>query len=112
MRIILSGLFALAALSGNAWAANLSQASIMGRWCGDIANYSFSRGALTVIRKGQPNQTIKIKDYRVVDNEIQVFFMEPYGGGTRFAEFSPDGRSMAQQGSTFGAQPRRVFRRC
>jgi hypothetical protein len=112
MRGLLFGFVGLLAITTNASAAKLSQASLMGRWCGDVASYSFSRSALTVTRKGQKTETIKIKDIRVLDDEIQVFFADPYGGGSRFSEFGADGRSMAQQGSTFGAMPKRLFRRC
>ncbi len=113
MRSLFLGLVALlSVLAIPAEAAKLSQGSIMGRWCGDGVNYSFSRGALYVTRKGAKSETIKIKAITVLDSEIQVFFADPYGGGSRFAEFSADGRSMAQQGSLFRSMPRRAFRRC
>ena len=113
MRSLFLGVTAVCSLFAvPAEAATLSPGSIMGRWCGDGVNYSISRGALTVMRKGVKNETIKITRIQVVDNEVQVFFADPYGGGSRFAEFSPDGRSMAQQGSTFGSMPRRPFKRC
>ena len=93
-------------------AATLSTGSLMGRWCGDGVTYSISRGALFVARKGAKSETIKIKSIQVAGSEVQVFFADPYGGGSRFAEFSADGKSMAQQGSTFGTMPRRAFKRC
>ena len=114
MRSLFLGVAALVSLSAiPADAATLSIASLTGRWCGDGVNYNISRSALTVTRKGEKKpQTIKITGHRVDGNEVQIFFADPYGGGSRFAEFSPDGRSMAQQGSTFGSMPRRAFKRC
>jgi hypothetical protein len=113
MRHLSLGLVALISLFAvPAEAAKLSQGSLTGRWCGDGVNYSFSRSALSVSRKGAKNETIKIKGFAVTDTEVQVFYADPYGGGSRFGEFSADGRSMVQQGSAFGSMPRRAFKRC
>ncbi len=114
MRSLFLGIAALVSLSAiPADAATLSAGSLIGRWCGDGVNYNVSRNALTVTRKGEKKPlTIKITSFRIEGNEVQIFFAEPYGGGSRFSEFSPDGKTMAQQGSTFGTMPRRVFKRC
>lgn len=113
MRRFLLAFAVLAILPVQAQAAKLSPTSIMGRWCGDVANYNFTRSALIVTRKGQKKpETIKLKGVAVLEKEIQVFFADPYGGGIRLADFSENGREMAQQGSPFGSMPKRVFKRC
>ena len=113
MRTLVLSSIALVSLFAVPAEAALSKGNLYGRWCGDGVNYSISGGSLTVTRKGEKkSQTIKIKGFSVLENEIQVFYADPYGGGSKFAEFSPDGRSMAQQGSTFGSMPRRAFKRC
>ena len=113
MRTLVLSSIALVSLFVVPTEAALSKGNLLGRWCGEGVTYSISSGSLTVSRKGEKkSQTIKIKGIGVGENEIQVFYADPYGGGSKFAEFSPDGRSMAQQGSAFGSMPRRAFKRC
>ncbi|MGE3149119.1 MAG: hypothetical protein AB7K04_08640 [Pseudorhodoplanes sp.] len=102
----------LLALSAPASAIDVKPSSLMGRWCGDGINYTFSRSALVVTKKGAKPAVLPIKGIGARGGEVQVFFKDPYGGGSRFAEFGPDGRTMAQQSSPFGSMPRRAFRRC
>jgi len=96
MRTLVLSSIALVSLFTVPADAALSKGSLMGRWCGDGVNYSFGGGSLTVTRKGEKKSTkIMIKSYSVLENEVQVFYADPYGGGSKFAEFSPEGRSMA-----------------
>jgi hypothetical protein len=100
------------AVSSGAQAAKLSYGNILGNWCGDVTDYSFTRTSLTVtFHSDKSTRVWKIKSYEFSDTWINVNWS--FGGNTVFAEFSDDGLRMAQQANTGGDKgPRRPFRRC
>jgi hypothetical protein len=102
-------LLALAASGGEAKA--LSAGSLMGRWCGDTTNYTFTPKQLAVtFLNGNPRKILLIKAIKVGDRFLNVFWKPPYGN-TVFQEFS--GKGMVQAPNTSGDNgPRREFHRC
>lgn len=108
---MLAGLALLAAATG-AQAAALSADDILGKWCGETTNYVFARNALTVTwHDRNDRRVLGIRKYDFSEEWINVIFDD--GANTVFAEFSADGRRMAQQPNTHGDKgPRRPFRRC
>jgi hypothetical protein len=85
---------------------------ITGKWCGSVSSYTFTPGKLIVLLyDGNQRHEYKIDDYQYEDDAITVNWRR--GDDklfTKFSEFSPDKRSMAQQQNNAG--PRREFKRC
>jgi len=101
----------LAAMSP-AQADKLTLNDILGEWCGEVWNLTFAREQLTITyRDARLPQVQKIRRYVFAEEWVNVIYRQ--GGNSVFAEFSADGRTMAEQPATLGGTtPRREFRRC
>lgn len=114
MSTIIRIAFVVAALSASlaGEAAALTFKSIAGKWCGLTTNYIFTKNTLTVsFHDGTPTRKFQVTDYEYLGDTIKMHWVSNNEKlYTDFAEFSADGRTMAQQKSEAG--PRRPFRRC
>ena len=118
--VCVAAIFALvlvfAASDGRAQRGSSSEAlsadTLLGRWCGDITAYTFTRDKLVVtFFNGSPQRTLRIKEINVGDSWIEVVWDRRDGGNTVFQEFTDN--SMVQAPNTSGDMgPRRFFRRC
>ena len=102
---------ALAALDGAAIA--LSDADLLGNWCGKESNYSFSRKVMVVTRPSDSEKLVfDVVAYEPREDRIAVSWQRGDGKvvRTEFAEFSADRKTMAQLSNSGG--PRREFKRC
>jgi hypothetical protein len=91
--------------------------TLMGRWCGDISAYTFTRDKLTVtFFNGRPQSILRIKAFEIHNDILTVVWDPRDGDKTDFTEFTKT--SMVQPPTTGGdvknraPGPRRVFRRC
>jgi hypothetical protein len=99
-----------------AWA--LSEADILGRWCGDsknpnVTNLSFGRNQLTVTFVSDGAQSkFTVTSYDFSDTVITMNWHreDKKAAFTEYGEFSSDRRTMVQLGDA--RFPRYVFRRC
>jgi hypothetical protein len=109
--VLLAFVLALALSDGKAQNA-LSADVLLGRWCGEITAYSFTRDRLTVtFFNGSPQRILRIKTVNVGDGWIEVVWDPRDGNNTVFEEFTSN--SMVQAPNTTGDMgPRREFRRC
>ena len=101
------------AFAATAPAAALSDADLLGNWCGRDSNYSFSRKVMIVTRPSDGERLVfDIVAFEPRDDRIAVSWQRADGKvvRTEFAEFSPDRKQMAQLSNSGG--PRRAFRRC
>ena len=101
------------ALSGAEPAVALTDADLLGNWCGKDSNYSFSRKVMIVTRPSDSERLVfDIVAFEPRDDRIAVSWQRSDGKvvRTEFAEFSPDRKQMAQLSNSGG--PRREFRRC
>ncbi len=108
--------------SGDAAAAataqRLSADVLLGKWCGETADYLFTRKKLTVLRPDGSTREMPIARFVTGPDWIQVYWLglPPTNGvaaNTLFNEFSPDRRTMNQQRQDIGDKgPLRIFRRC
>lgn len=90
----------------------LSPGDMVGRWCGETANYVFSPERLIVTTLSDNSKRIMEVD-KVNVGKNWVEYVWKYGGNTVFSEFSADKQKMTQaanRGRDKG--PRRDFRRC
>jgi hypothetical protein len=123
MRKLLLAL-AIAALSyDTSAAANLEIDDILGRWCGDVGKYTFSRTQLSVARLDRKKLTngpvLKIAKTEGRSDQLDVYWVPLKADNfTRF-ELSTDKRLLIQlpnvneDGKAIGDKgPRREFRRC
>lgn len=97
-------------------AEDLSIDDLIGKWCGDVTNYTFSRTQLTVTPlhgyRLAHNTVWKIARVEGSSDQIDVYWGSAPGDFTRF-EFSDDKRQLIQVQETEGDKgPRRVFHRC
>ena len=104
-------------------AANLEIDDIIGNWCGDVSNYTFSRTQLSVaaldLRNLKNGPVLTITKIEGRADQIDVHWLPVKAGNfTRF-ELSPDKRLLIQlpntndDGKVIGDKgPRREFRRC
>jgi hypothetical protein len=86
---------------------------IAGQWCGDVTDYVFMPGTLTVkFHDGRPANVFKITKYTYTNDSVSIDWVNAAGKGsvTVFAEFSGNPTTMAQQQE--GDKPRRLFHRC
>ena len=97
----------------NALTAN----TLMGRWCGDVSAYTFTRDKLTVtFFDGRPQSILRIKTFKINNNVLTVVWDPRDGDKTDFTEFTAT--SMVQPPTTGGdiknrsPGPRRAFHRC
>lgn len=98
--------------TSEAYARKLRYSDILGTWCGDNSKYVFTRQALTVTWTHQSgHRVLPVKEWVFSETWINVKWKPK--GNTVFAEFSKDGRTMAQRPNTTGDMgPRRPFHRC
>ena len=114
LRLLPSAAF-LAIAAGTASTATfaLSDADILGNWCGSESNYSFSRKVMIVTRASDSSKLVfDITALEPRADSIAVSWRRADGKvvRTEFAEFSADGKKMAQLSNSGG--PRRAFKRC
>jgi hypothetical protein len=95
----------------------LTADTLMGRWCGDVSAYTFTRDKLTVtFFDGRAQSILRIKAIEIHNDVLTVVWDPRDGDKTDFAEFA--GKSMVQPPTTGGdvknraPGPRRVFHRC
>jgi hypothetical protein len=115
MRKLWLGILAVAVLTAGASGAQarkLGYSDILGSWCGDNSKYVFTRQSLTVFWVGSVDRRVlPVKEWVFSETWINVKWKPK--GNTVFAEFSKDGRNMAQRPNTTGDMgPRRPFHRC
>ena len=93
-------------------AVALSEADIIGNWCGTESNYAINRTSMIVIRNSD-NARLAF-DVLKIENRTATLLvqwrLQGRVGGTEFGEFSADGLKMVQLPNARG--PRREFRRC
>jgi hypothetical protein len=123
MRKLLLALAMTALTYDTSAAANLEIDDILGRWCGDVGNYTFSRTQLSVTRldgkKPINGPVLKIAKTEGRPDQIDVYWLPLKADNfTRF-ELSTDKRLLIQlpnvdeDGKAIGDKgPRREFRRC
>ncbi len=107
----------VAAKSGDAPVADVTIDDMVGRWCGEHSNYTFSRTDMVVTPLGNwqlthaPHWTI---DRVAADgNQIEVFWKPAKPGNSTAFELRDDGDTLIQLPQTAGDKgPRRVFHRC
>jgi hypothetical protein len=103
----------IAIVSSTVPAAALSDADLLGNWCGRESNYSFSRKVMIVTRPSDSERLVfDIIAFEPREGRIAVSWQRADGKvvRTEFAEFSTDGKQMVQLSNSGG--PRREFRRC
>src|SRR5258708_45932 len=73
----------------------LTADTLMGRWCGDISAYTFTRDKLTVtFFDGRPQSILRIKAFEIHNDILTVVWDPRDGDKTDFAEFT--NKSMVQ----------------
>ncbi len=108
----------IAALMSQAVAArDVTIGDLVGRWCGDKTNYTFSRTDMIVTPLGSSQLTHPphwdIDKVEAKDNQIQVFWKPAKPGNSTAFELSGNRRTLTQLPQTEGDKgPRRVFHRC
>jgi hypothetical protein len=93
--------------------AALSENDLLGNWCGNESNYSFTRKVMVVTRPSSSDKLVfDIVGIEPRDGRIAVSWQRADGKvvRTEFADFSSDGKKMVQLPNSGG--PRREFRRC
>ena len=98
----------VAALSG-APAFALSEASLMGKWCGTESSYAIAPKSMVVTRHSD-NAQLVFEVVKIESREASFLVqwrLQGRLGGTEFGEFSADGLKMAQLQNNKG--PRREF---
>jgi len=113
----LLGMGIAALMSQAAAARNITIGDIVGRWCGDHSNYTFSRTDMVVTPVGSWQLTHAphwvIDKVEANGNQIEVFWRPARAGNSTAFELSGDKRTLIQQPQTAGDKgPRRVFHRC
>jgi len=109
---------AMAMLISHAAAArDISIGDIVGRWCGDRSNYTFSRSDMIVTPKGGAKLTHPphwlIDKVESDGNRIEVFWKPARPGNSTAFELSGNKRDLVQQPQSEGDKgPRRAFHRC
>ena len=104
-------------------AAKLELADIVGHWCGDVANYTFSRTQLSVARLDRKKlingPVLKIAKTEGRADQIDVHWLPVKADNVTRFELSTDKRLLIQlpnvneDGKAIGDKgPRREFRRC
>ncbi len=114
---MLLGVGIAALMSQAAAARDITIGDIVGRWCGEQSNYTFSRTDMVVTPRG--NVKLTHAPHWVIDkveangNHIQVFWTPARPGNSTAFELGGDRRTLIQQPQTAGDKgPRRVFHRC
>jgi len=103
--------------SGDSPVADVSIDDMIGRWCGEHSNYTFSRTDMVVTPVG--NWKLTHAPHWVIDrvetdgSQIEVFWKPPKPGNSTAFELHDDGETLIQLPQTEGDKgPRRVFHRC
>jgi hypothetical protein len=114
---MLLGMGIAALMSQAAAARDITIGDIVGRWCGDQSNYTFSRTDMMVTPVGANRLTHPphwlIDKVEANGNRIEVFWKPARPGNSTDFELGGDRRSLIQQPQTEGDKgPRRVFHRC
>jgi hypothetical protein len=123
MRKLLLALAMTALMYDTSAAANLEIDDILGRWCGDVSNYTFSRTQLSVARLDRKKLTngpvLKIAKTEGRPDQIDVYWVPLKADNFTQFELSTDKRLLIQlpnadeDGKAIGDKgPRREFRRC
>ena len=108
-----AGLTIATVLSGAMPATALSEADLLGKWCGSESHYTFSRKVMIVTRASDSERLVfDIVAFEPREGRISVSWQRGDGKvvRTEFAEFSGDGKKMVQLSNSGG--PRREFKRC
>jgi len=110
---------ALLALSPlQAMAQRLPAGLLLGKWCGETADYVFTRQKLTVLKTDGSTRVLLIARIVTGPDWISVYWQDmPQVNGvdanTLFEHFSPDRQTMNQARQNIGDKgPLRIFRRC
>jgi hypothetical protein len=115
MRMLLFALAIIALMPLPTAAAGIEFDDVIGRWCGDITEYTFSRTQLNVRWfKDNSKRTLMIDIEKPDDQTIAIYWLpkKPEGNLTWFS-LSDDKRALIQEPQTKGDKgPRRKFRRC
>ena len=111
------GVTMAALMSQAATARDIGIGDIVGRWCGDRLNYTFSRTDMIVTVLD--NRNLKHPPHWLIDkveaggNRITVFWKPASADNSTAFELSGNKRTLVQQPQTEGDKgPRRVFHRC
>jgi len=105
------------AMVSQAAAEKVSVEDLLGKWCGETSNYTFSRKSLTVMFHAGGQRVLEVDRFETGEGWINVFWKEKRADGlvsnTVFTEFSPDRNVMHQSANKEGDMgPKRRFRRC
>jgi hypothetical protein len=111
------GVAAAALMSHAAAARNIAIGDIVGRWCGEQSNYTFSRTDMIVTPVGETKLTHPphwfIDKVESDGNRIEVFWKPARPGNSTAFELARNKRTLTQLPQTEGDKgPRRVFHRC
>jgi hypothetical protein len=123
MRKLLLALAIAALAYDTSAAANLEIDDVLGHWCGDVANYTFSRTKLSVARldgkKLINGPVLKIAKTEGRADQIDVHWLPVRSDNVTRFELSTDKRLLIQlpnvneDGKAIGDKgPRREFHRC
>jgi hypothetical protein len=114
---MLLGVGIAALVSQAAAARDITIGDIVGRWCGEHSNYTFSRTDMVVTPLG--DWTLTHAPHWVIDkvqangNQIEVFWKPARPGNSTAFELAGNRRTLTQQPQTEGDKgPRRIFHRC
>jgi hypothetical protein len=115
-KMLLGGGIALL-MSQAVLARDVTIGDIVGRWCGEHSNYTFSRTDMVVTPVG--NWQLSHAPHWVIDKvaaagrRIEVFWKPARAGNSTAFELSGDRRTLTQESQTEGDKgPRRIFHRC
>jgi hypothetical protein len=108
------------ALPRGVTAQNLPSSILLGKWCGEAANYVFSNQKLSVYGpNGQLLKELAISRFETGADWITVFWaglpaVDGIEANTLFGKFSPNREAMEQAPVEIAGneRPRRIFRRC
>jgi len=101
-----------------AMAQRLPAGVILGKWCGETADYVFTRHQLTVFKHDGSTRELRIARFVAGPDWISVYWLGlPAVNGieanTLFEHFSADRQTMNQARQDIGDKgPLRIFRRC
>jgi hypothetical protein len=108
----------LAVSAPRAMAQRLPVGIILGKWCGETADYVFTRQKLAVFKHDGSTRELRIARFETGPDWISVYWqgMPKVNGidaNTLFEHFSPDRQTMNQARQDIGDKgPLRIFRRC
>lgn len=114
---MLLGVGIAALVSQAAAARDVTVGDLVGRWCGDKTNYTFSRTDMVVTPLGNSQLTHPphwaIDKVEANGSQIQVFWKPARPGNSTAFELGGNRRTLIQLPQTQGDKgPRRIFHRC